>query len=60
MAAETPVIENFVEYPFPLSITLFFVIVRPSKYNTDVNTGKYAFAYHENVIGGWDAMRAGD
>lgn len=59
MVAETPVIENFVVYPFPLSITLFFfVIVRPSKYNTDVNTDKYAFAYHENVIGG--GMRAGD
>ena len=59
MVAETTVRENFVEYPFPLSITLFFfVIVRPSKYNTDVNTGKYSFAYQENVIGDW--MRAGD
>lgn len=58
MVAEIPVIENFVEYPFALSITAFFVFVRPSKYNTDVNSGQYSFAYHENVIG--DGMRAGD
>ena len=58
MVAETPVIENFVVYPFPLSITLFFLLLFDLPNNTDVNTDKYAFAYHENVIGG--GMRAGD
>ena len=59
MVAETPVIENFVVYPFPLSITLFFLLLFDLPSTTQMRTpvSMHLHIMRMLLVGG---MRAGD